>query len=339
MTPSSAEKLRVRLTALGLSDAAISAAWPDWWTDDAESSLSAQTELRFGVARRLGLDPRSLLDDAGEPRFMWLDETRFKHLTSEGNLERAGISSFGRAVASSLVNALPSPAGTFMDVSAGTARQTILATDRPFVDLLDLLSLCWSVGVPVIHMRVFPWPQKRMAAMAVRVGDRSAILLGKDAMYPAPIAFYIAHELGHISLGHLDADRAIVDLEVETPASHDDDVEEQAADEFALELLTGDPRPTVLPADSDIRPSSAELARVALQSAADLRIEPGTLALCFGYSTKEWAVANAALQRIYQSPRPVWQEINRVALTQLSLVDASSDSAAFLGAVLGGIRP
>ncbi len=36
--------------------------------------------------------------------------------------------------------------------------------------------------------------------MAVRVGDRSSVLLGKDSSYPATIAFYLAHELGHIAL-------------------------------------------------------------------------------------------------------------------------------------------
>ena len=91
----SARKLRSRLRELGLSSAAIEAAWPGWWSDEANSSLSAQAELRFGVARRLGLDPRSLLDDREAPRFMWREEARFKHLSGEGELEQAGITSFG----------------------------------------------------------------------------------------------------------------------------------------------------------------------------------------------------------------------------------------------------
>lgn len=106
------------------------------------------------------------------------------------------------------------------------------------------------------------------------VNDRSAILLGKDSMYPAQIAFYLAHELGHIALSHLTADRVIVDLEQQTPSLAEQDVEETAADRFALELLTGDARPTVLPPEA--RYSARELARVALASAEELKVEAKT---------------------------------------------------------------
>ena len=73
MTVESAGDLRLRLRGLGLSDSAVSAAWPRWWSEDAESSASARAELRFGVARRLGLDPHSLLEDRDAPRFLWRD--------------------------------------------------------------------------------------------------------------------------------------------------------------------------------------------------------------------------------------------------------------------------
>ena len=199
--------------------------------------------------------------------------------------------------------------------------------------LVDLLSLCWSTGIPVVHLRVFPWPQKRMAAMTVQVKDRSVILLGKDSMYPAQIAFYLAHELGHIALSHLTADRVIVDLEPQTPGLDEEDLEEVAADRFALELLTGDPRPTVLP--SGARYSARELARVALASAEELKVEPGTLALCFGYSTNDWPTTNASLKRIYSSPKHVWNEVNNLAQTQLSMDRVPSDSIDYVNALLG----
>ena len=37
----------------GFSAAAISAAWPSWWTEEAEESPSGRAELRFALARRL----------------------------------------------------------------------------------------------------------------------------------------------------------------------------------------------------------------------------------------------------------------------------------------------
>jgi hypothetical protein len=172
-----------------------------------------------------------------------------------------------------------------------------------------------------------------MAAMTVRVGDRCAILLGKDAVYPAHIAFYLAHELGHIALGHLSSDRVIVDLEEANPKLGTDDVEEMSADRFALELLTGEPEVVVLP--SKKRYVARELARIAMTTGEQLGIEPGTLALCFGYSTGNWPVANAALKHIYSAPKPVWKEVNDVAWTQLALDSIPDDCTEYLRAVLG----
>lgn len=334
MTGESGRDLRFRLRGLGLSDRAISAAWPHWWSEDAEASASARAELRFGIARRLGLDPHSLLDDRDEPRFLWREEARFKHLSGESERERAGITSFGRAIASILVSATSPPEGDLAGVAARDLRENVLASGGQFVTLVDLLSLSWALAVPVVHLRVFPWPQKRMAAMTVRVGGRSTVLLGKDSAYPATIAFYLAHELGHIALEHVAADRQIVDLEGETPAANGGDEEERDADAFALELLTGAPEPTVLATGPGWAHGRA-LAHAALESAQELRIEPGTLALAYGHSTGDWQTANAALGNIYAAARPVWTQVNAIARQQLELGDQPVDAVDFLDAVLG----
>lgn len=299
---------------------------------DAEGSPSARAELRFAVARRLGLDPRSLLEDAGEPRFLWREEARFKHLTTEDDTERAGIASFGRAVAIAIAAAAPSTAVGLVGHTAHELRETLLAQGRPFVALQDLVALSWSAGIPVVHLRVFPWPQKRMAAMTIRVGHRTCILMAKDALYPAWVAFYLAHELAHVALAHLENDEAVVDLEREHFGSDEPDDEEVRADTWALELLTGRSRPIV---DSlDGAKSARELARVARSAGPALGIEPGTLALLFGYTTNEWAIVNAALRRIYSQPAPVWRAINAYAQRELPLDDASPDTAEFIRHVL-----
>jgi hypothetical protein len=211
-------------------------------------------------------------------------------------------------------------------------RQTLLARGRPFVALQDLVALSWSLGAPVVHLRVFPWPQKRMAAMTVRVGESSFILMAKDAVYPAWIAFYLAHELAHVALAHLQDDEAVVDLDREGIDSDESDDEELAADTWALELLTGRARPVV---DSlDGTRSARELARVALSVGPELGIEPGTLALLFGYTTNEWAVANGSLKGIYRTPSPVWRAINGYARQELQLEGAPPDTVEFISQVL-----
>jgi Zn-dependent peptidase ImmA (M78 family) len=324
-------RLKLRLKNAGLSKDAINAAWPIWWSQAAEASPSACAELRFSLARKLGLDPRSLLDDDEEPKFVWRTEARFKHLSGESDREKAAITSFGKAIAAALLNA--TPPGYSGEPARALGLRRLILKDQPYVRLIDLLGVCWSLGIPVIHLRVFPCVQKRMAAMSVRVGDRQAILLAKDSMYPAPISFYVAHELGHILSGHLQQDAAVVDFDSSELASGEEDPEETEADTFALELLTGEARPKVLSKSGAY--SGKELARVANDASTSLKIEPGVLALCFGYSTQQWETTNAAMKRIYTSAKPVWSEINKAALQQLDLERVPDDTKFYIKAVLG----
>ena len=325
-----ADKLKLRLKAIGLNDHAINAAWPGWWSDDANSSVSARAELSFSLSRKLGLDPRSLLDGE-QPRFLWPDAARFKHLAGESETEKAAISSFGTAIGRILINATPL-FRSIRDTVASDLRQAVLQ-NHPFPRLVDLISICWSVGIPIIHLRVFPLPRKRMSAMAVRVGPRCAILIGRDSNYPPHIAFYVAHELAHIALGHLENSTTLVDFDRHSVADLDADQDELAADRYALDLLTG--RPNLEVSSLTGSASARALAEVSQESAVTLGIEPGTLALCFGYSTQKWEIANGAMQYIYSSNIPVWRVINDVALDQLSFGDIPKDTRSYLGQVLG----
>jgi hypothetical protein len=332
-TDEKASDLRRRLRQLGLSTAALNAAWPRWWNDDADNSESARVDLRFSLARNLGLDPRSLFDDQGQPRFVWREQALFKHLTASDTHELQAITSFGKALGALLVGATrPFPGTT--DASPAALRTSILGATRPYVGLADLLSLSWSVGIPVAHVRVFPADQKRMAAMTVRIRDRFAILLAKDADYPPQIAFYLGHELGHIFRSHLSGDDdVIVDFDESDPTVGGEDEQEIEADRFALELLTGEPEPRVL--GTTHNPSGRSLARAAVGAGPELGIEPGTLALCFGYGTGNWPAAMRSLPYIYDGAKPVWNEVNRVARAELNPDELPRDGLDYLDAVLG----
>lgn len=336
MTPDSAAELTRRLRALGVSQTAIDAAWPRWWSGQAESSPSARAELAFGIARRLGLEPDSLLHENDHPRFRFRAETRFKHLSSETEEERNGIASFGHAIASLLLAAAPMPEFDLSSWSAGDLRARLIQS-RPFVALGDLLTACWAAGIPVAHLRIFPWQQKRMAAMTIGIDGRGAILLGKDSRYPAPIAFYLGHELGHYALGHTSGGASVVDMGTEVTPSEGDN-EEREADRYALELLTGVPTPEVLP-DRKENVSGRSLAKAAQDRGPGLGIEPGMLAQCFGYSTGDWATANAALRYIYPQSSPVWEAVNGIAWAQLDEAAIPEDADSFLRSVLGTPSP
>lgn len=311
----------------GLSRAAVDAAWPGWWQGEAEDSASARAELRFALARRLGLSPRSLVGDRVE--FVWRDEARFKRLTAADAAELAAITSFGISAGRLLLRATR-PVAQPPEITAASLRDALLKVG-PWADLSGLLSVAWGLGIPVIHLRVFPLAAKSMTAMVVEDCGRHAILLAHDARYPAPVAFWLAHELGHIFLEHLAGSAALIDFEdKEGPSADPQEIE---ADRFALELLTGEPNPQIVPGARHF--TGRELARAAMAAGSLHGIEPGTLALVLGHQLGTWAEANVALDHIYDTPRDVWAEINGLAQSELFWSGLSDDDTEYLEALMG----
>lgn len=330
--PSNIENFRIRLARkTGYSNSAIEAAWPEWWSTAAEASPSAQAELRFSLARKLGLDPRSFTDDEG-PRFMWDDSAKYKNFKGDER-ERLAITSFGTSVSRMLLRGTPGYA-VVQGIAAATLRTSIL-TSQKFVRLQDLLAFVWGIGIPTIHLQIHPLAAKHMCAMAVSIRDRYTILLAREAKYPAATAFHLAHEIGHIVLGHVEQDSAVIDMADPVELANRGDQEEDSADQFALELLTGDPNFTVEKVGHGH--SARQLADQAIAIGGERYIEPGTLALCYGYVTGEWATVQAAMPLIYQAAIPVWQVTNQIAAREIDWDLLCEEDASFVHAVMGGI--
>lgn len=316
------------LQEAGISRSAIDAAWPTWWTDEADSSPSGRAELRFALARRLGLEPRPLLGERVE--FVWNDEAKFKHLSAGDEGQKAALTSFGMSVGRLLLRAVPAQPTEV--TSPQVLRQAILATS-PFVDLNSLIATCWALRIPVIHLRVFPLNAKSMHAMVVKGDGRFAILLARDADYPAPVAFTLAHELGHVMSGHLAEAPALVDLKDPARAREHDDQEDEA-DRFALTLLTGSPAPLI--ETSLERFNAPTLAAAALEASARYAVEPGTLALCLAYRRSVWPVAMSALRFIYRQRKPAWREVNGIADGELQWDNLGHEAAHYLRNIMMG---
>lgn len=330
MSHESANHLRNRLLTFGLSRMAIDAAWPTWWSDDADSSAAARADLRFSLARKLGLAPQSLLD-CNEPRFVWHDAVRFKHLAGESESAKASISSFGAALSNILIGATPnSDCSQRVPASEGRTRTPTHHAYPRFVDLLDN---CWSFRIPVICLRIFPLYPNRISAMAVRLRSRAAILIGTDLHSPPRIAFQIAHALAHITLGHIQDCKMIVDLESDEHSETIDDDEEREADRWALQMvvrhldqetphLTGNPSPR-------------KLARRLTESVCGTQTGSSILASCFGHSTSQLETTHGVTTRAHTLRPPAWEVVNRIALANLSLEHVRDDSLSYLFRVLG----
>jgi hypothetical protein len=324
---SSVDSLRRELRHAGITAHAIDAVWPEWWSTDAESSLSAVAELRYTVARRLGMSARSLFD--GPPKFVWKDEAKFKNLGTATEREAAILTSFGVAVgrysvaATALSGSLPR--------SPTMLRESILES-APVVGLGELLAFSWAAGIPVIQLRLFPLRQKRMQAIAVRVGERYAVLIGRESKFHAQVAYILAHEIGHIVLDHVSGIAALLDVDDPLKLETSDE-EEQSADRFALELLTGDPEPRV---EATVeRFSARQLAEAALRTGPYERVEPGVLALCLAHATGRWRQGFGALKLIPPGEEDVGSQINDLALAQLDLESLPLDGREYLHKVTG----
>ena len=322
-----ADSLKAKLREAGLSKAAVEAAWPEWWSDHANGSASARAELRLAVARNLGLSPSSLIGERVD--FVWRDRARFKHLRASEDVPTAALNSFGVSVGRSLMEATDWKFD-LAGVTAAELRKMLLDMGMP--DLQGLLTVCWAVGTPVAHLKVWPLAQKAMHAMVVGQGGRHAVLFSREAKYPAMAAFTLAHEIGHIALGHVPDDEILVDTEDPAGAADHDD-EEVAADRFALEVLLGDPDPDIrLEFDTF---NHAELADAVIRAGPHYGIDPGTLALAVAHRRNAWPVAMAAMRLIQPEPMDVPSLVNEVAATQLELGRLGYDSSVFIERTLG----
>jgi hypothetical protein len=324
----SPQRLRQELLQAGIANSAIDAVWPQWWSEEASQSISATTALTYTVARRLGLSPSALFD--GSTKFLWRDSTKFKNLGATTEREQEILGAFAVAIGRCALAATdPVPASSLPD--ARTLRETILMEGR-LVNAFELLAFCWSFGIPVLQLRIFPLRQKRMHAVTVRHNSRYAILLGYETRYPAVAAYNLAHEIAHILLGHLEDKSSLLDIEDPLEMEGRDE-EETAADHLALTLLTGTESPQI---SANITPYTAtQLAYAATENAARAQIDPGVLALCLGHSTRLWPQSYGALKIIPPGEQPVGDQINALAANQFDWQALSYTNREYLGKVIG----
>ena len=180
-------------------------------------------------------------------------------------------------------------------------------------------------------MRLFPLSQKRMQATTVRIRDRVAILVGRESKFQAQIAYVVAHEIGHLLLGHLQASTAL--LEMEDPLRVDSpDEEEVAADRFALELLTG--RPDIEVESNSASFTATQLAAAATVASANTKLIPGVLALCLGHATGRWRQAIGAQKVLPPGEQDIGGHLNQLAENQLDWTELSLESQDYLRRIL-----
>lgn len=204
-------------------------------------------------------------------------------------------------------------------------RAGILGQGQPWLSLANLIDYCWSLGVPVVHLASF-LKAKRPDGLAVSVRGRPVIVLCKQAKFSAWLLFILAHELGHIILGHVPGNGVLIDENVRRDNC---DAEETEANQFAIELLTGDKDYRVSPTGR--WPNAVNLAKQTREFGHQHQIDPGHVVLNYAHNigNRFFAVANAALAHL-EPKRHALEIVRRKMAEHLDWSRLPEDSSEFL---------
>lgn len=267
---------------------------PGWWDDEISHNPAGYAEGLLLLSKNLGLDLASLQNEAVPVGLRNLGPCKFKKAASTDEGKLTVTAALAAHVAQLAASATPQSTVPLLD-SAIQIRNLILQAGAPWIGLSHLVDYCWAASLPVLHISAFPPGHHKMDGLAW-VGDgQRAIVLCKNMKYSAWLLFVLAHEIGHLVLRHLTAGSVLVDEEIDRQST---DREEQEANAFALELLTGNSQCQVFPVGASA--SARALAKAAKEAGTAEHIDPGHLILncAFQMGGNFFAIANAALALI-----------------------------------------
>ena len=264
---------------------------PEWWEDELADIEANRSLAEAYLARQLGFTNKELRDRDRPLSWPKMAQVRFKRYKNTIDDKVRASTLVAQRAAGGVVRAIEGRVKPFaVPQSAQDLRDQVLINSR-FVDLDSLVSLCWEMGIPVLYLAHTPKGSKRFDGMAAFIGHRPVIVLasGRDG---APwLAFHLAHELGHIMLGHVAPGKAPV-VDGQLTAATDSGGHEREADRFACELLTGDASPRI----RNLNASAAKLAVIAERKGPSEGVDPGVFALIYARSNNRWPVAQNALK-------------------------------------------
>ena len=317
-----------KLQSTGIDQEFVRAVLPDWWDDSVALSAAGYQQAAIILARLLAIRPDTLLYEERKPEFAIPDAKKFKHRAdldpSSLNLACAIAYAAGRIVSSGMCTSIAGPAVH----SAKELRERILAT-APYVGLKELGALCFELGFPVIYLDRFPAKAKKMIGLAYDCAGRPTIVL-TNRKPQGFLLFDLAHELGHILLGHLQPGGYVVDDTINQGSKDENEV---AANRFALELLTGSPDHRIGGATMW---SAEHLANAAIRYSKEQHIDPSHVALNYRHTTKaNWGMATNAVKIINQRQPDDQSILRRLLWSHLDTDSMKEDDISALKHMIG----
>jgi hypothetical protein len=283
------------LKQVGLTKGQVGALLPEWWSPEMAKTEPGLWETALLLGRRLNLNARALLEGQVQKNAD-VSAPRYKHTVRVTEEQLGAATLIASSLAKAVLGAMPEKP-RFVCTSAGQARQLLLAKPGARADFDALLDLCWDVGIPVIPIPHLPKGVKKMDAAAIKVGRRPAIVIALKRNSKSWLSFLLAHELGHICLGHVPDNAALIEGSLTDSTEFDsesqNDKQEREANAFAHALLGGDEANAAVQTWTALPPVT--LASRAIATAPALRTSPGHLVLRYAFATKRWPDAQMAM--------------------------------------------
>ena len=289
---------------------------PDWWDDELASDPGNRLVAEMVISRTLKISLSSLVDPGASLTLDGARAVRFKHWQDADEVRLLPAVALARRIFELLLSCAKAlPNCRLEGYDPREIREKILAQTQ-YVTLGALLRCCWDLGVPVVHLDSLPQGAKRVDGMAFTVGDRPCIALASSKRSPAWLIWHLAHEMGHVSLGHLQTGAAL-DETIDFKAQ---DCEEQEATTFGKTLIYGET--ATFKAGRHI--TGVNLAAQARNWGPAHRIWPPCIVTNYGFNMSAWGTAQRAL-KVLNAADGGPEEIRRELAQQIDL-DQLSDS-------------
>ncbi|TAK90338.1 MAG: ImmA/IrrE family metallo-endopeptidase [Burkholderiaceae bacterium] len=324
------------VAGLGLSRAQVRRLLPSWWEPAMEEQADGVIELAMHISRRLSLELSSLMAGHLVPKGA-VANIAYKHRADADAGRLVAASYIASSLAQAITAALPTP---FAELPADAASFRALAkkiNGGGFLNFDALLQLCWTHGIPVIPLPHLPVGVQKMDGAALALQDRPAIVLAKRKSSKAWLSFILAHEIGHIVLGHITPGTTIIDVSLQDASTYatdtDADRQEAEADQFAMAVLGG-PEADQLIQSWNSRLSPVEMAVEARTASIKIDADPAHLILRYAFRTRRWAEAAMALGFIQEDVDPQGALVSHLA-EHLDLDRVAPDLQDLVGQVTG----
>jgi len=307
---------------------------PEWVTPEVLSDAAVSSEIAAILAKHLGLRASPLFTVSPRVESLRRRDIKYKRSIPNKSKDLTAATSIAVSIAESIASACRIEFSPLPD-SADTLRREVLASPGYWIGLRNLLMTCWSHGIPVVYLAGLGQGVAKMDGMVVYTGDRPVIILSKASPLWAWQLFILAHEIAHIVLGHVAPGEILIDEELgeDSYALKDPDLDERAADMFAIEMLNGIKNATYTVSGDQI--NSRELAHTAHKFGKANQVDPGHIVLNFANKTGKWDIGIAAAKLLESEGQPAWAVINDAMWGGIDPKALPLDTVEFLDRVTG----